>query len=109
MANLMVQENDNGVTFTAKVVPGSSRTAISGLYDEMLKVKVSAAPEKGKANLCLIEFLAKKLGVSKKNVSIISGQTNPVKNVQILGISKESLLEKLGLTNKNYNGDLGDL
>jgi len=97
VANLMIQEVNGGVVFAAKIVPGSSRTSACGLLNGMLKIKISAAPEKGKANRALVGFLAKKLGVKKKAVSIISGQTNPVKQVQVLGISTETLLKKLNL------------
>jgi uncharacterized protein (TIGR00251 family) len=92
-----IQDIEGGVVFTAKVVPRSSKTAVCGLFGEMVKFKVAAPPEKGKANQALIEFLAKKLGVKKSDISIVSGQTNPVKQVQVLGISIESLLEKLNL------------
>jgi uncharacterized protein (TIGR00251 family) len=81
----------------AKIVPGSSKTAICGLLDGMIKFKVSVPPQKGKANQFLIEFLAKRLGVKKNAVSIISGLTSPVKQVQVLGMSGERLLEKLNL------------
>jgi len=93
----MIQEADGGVVFAANIVPGSSRTGVCGLLNGMLKIKISAAPEKGKANQALVGFLAKKLGVKKNAVSIISGQTNPVKQVQVLGISTETLLKKLNL------------
>ena len=89
--------------FTAKVVPGSNRTAVCGLLDEILKIKVSAAPERGKANQCLIELLAKQLGVKKNAVSIIFGKTKPIKRVQVSGISPETLLKKLNL-NKRGSG-----
>ena len=103
MTNPHIQELDGGIVFTAKVVPGSSgQTRFCGLLDGMLKIKVSAAPEKGKANKCLQEFLARKLDVRKNTVSIISGQTNPVKRVQVLGITIETLLEKFGLNKKNF-------
>jgi uncharacterized protein (TIGR00251 family) len=95
MADLTIENVDGGVVFGAKIVPGSSRTRISGILDGKLKVKISAAPEKGKANQHLIEFLAKELGVKKTAVSIISGQTNPIKQIQISGISSDELLEKL--------------
>ena len=98
MANPVIQEVDGGVVFAAKVVPGSSgQTRICGLLDGMLKVKVSAAPERGKANQCLLKFLAKQLGVKKNALSIISGKTSPVKHVQVLSISADTLLKKLGL------------
>jgi len=98
MSNLTVQEVDDCVAFVVKVVPGSSGpTRICGLLDRMLKVKVSAAPEKGKANQCLLKFLAKQLGVKKNAVSIIWGKGSPVKHVQVSGISADTLLKKLGL------------
>ncbi len=84
---LEIKEVEGGVVFTVKVVPGSSRTAIAGVLDGMLKVKIAAQPEKGKANKSVIDFLAKKLGVRKNAVAIVRGQTNPVKTVQVDGIS----------------------
>jgi len=95
LSELVIQEADGGVVFGVKVVPGSSRTAIAGTLDGMLKVKISAAPEKGKANKCLIEFLAKQLGVKKNAVSISSGRTSAVKQIKIAGISTDTFLYKL--------------
>jgi uncharacterized protein (TIGR00251 family) len=101
MAEATIKEVEGAVVFTAKIVPGSSKTAVCGLHDGMLKIKVSAAPEKGKANRYLIEFLAKQLGVKKNAISIISGRTNPVKKMQVLGISAEVLLKKLNLNTQD--------
>ncbi len=98
MANLTIQEGREGIVFTAKIVPGSSGlTRICGLLDGMLKIKVSAPPEKGKANQCLLKFLAKELGVKKSAVAILSGQTSPLKRVQVSGICADELLRKLNL------------
>lgn len=72
--------------FTVKVVPGSSRTVYCGLHDGMYKIRLAAAPEKGKANKALIDYLAGLLAVKKNAVSIASGQTSPVKQIQIEGI-----------------------
>ena len=97
MVKPAIQEGSGGVIFTAKVVPGSSRTAVAGVLADMVKVRVAAAPEKGKANQCLVAFLANQLGVRKNAVEIVSGQTQPVKRVRVAGISAAELLEKLGL------------
>ena len=102
MGNLALEENNEGVIFKAKIVPGSSGpTRICGLLDEALKIKVSAAPEKGKANQCLIKFLAEQLGVKKNAVSIISGTTGPVKHVQISGMNADTLSKKLNLNKQD--------
>jgi len=104
MGNLAIEEHNEGAVFTAKIVPGSSGpTRICGLLNEMLKVKVSAAPEKGKANKCLIEFLAEQLGVKKNTVSIISGTTSPIKRVKVSGMSADTLLKKLNLNEQGLS------
>jgi hypothetical protein len=98
MSELKVDKFDEGVVFVVKVVPGSSGpTRICGLLDNMLKIKISAPPERGKANQCLLKFLAKQLGVKKNAVSIISGKNSPFKYVQASGISVDTLLKKLNL------------
>jgi uncharacterized protein (TIGR00251 family) len=96
-----ILENAEGVVFTAKIVPGSSRTAVAGILGDMIKIRVAAAPEKGKANECLIAYLAKELDVKKNAVEILSGHTNPVKQVRIAGISAGALLDGLGLSKPN--------
>lgn len=102
MTNLTIQESDEGVVFTAKIVPGSSgSTRICGLLDGMLKVKVAAPPEKGKANQCLLKFLAKELGLKKNAISILSGKTNPIKHIQAVGLSTKMLLDRLNLTKQD--------
>jgi hypothetical protein len=95
MEQVKIQQVNNAVVFSVKVVPRSSKTAIAGVLGGMLKVKLSAAPEKGKANQALVEFLAETLGIKKNSIKITSGQTSPVKTIQITGISVESLLNKL--------------
>jgi uncharacterized protein (TIGR00251 family) len=97
MAEIVIREVDGDVVFTVKVVPGASRTGVCGLLDGKMKIQLSAAPEKGKANQCLIEFLAKRLGVKKNAVSIVSGWSSPLKSVKVSGISAETLAEKFNL------------
>jgi uncharacterized protein (TIGR00251 family) len=92
-----IQEDAGGVIFTAKIVPGSSRTIVAGVLDDMIKVRVAAPPEKGKANQALVAYLADELGVKKNQIDILSGQTNPVKQVRVAGISAATLLARLGL------------
>jgi uncharacterized protein len=96
MEQLKIQQAGNSVIFSVKVVPRSSKTSIAGILGGMLKVKLAAAPEKGKANESLVEFLADTLGVKKNTIIITSGLTSPVKTIQIAGVSAESILQKLG-------------
>lgn len=69
-----------------KVVPKSSKTELAGhLPDGTWRVKVAAAPEKGKANRALCAFLAEHFGVAQSKVRIVSGETARVKRIQIDG------------------------
>ncbi|MHC4551905.1 MAG: DUF167 domain-containing protein [Planctomycetota bacterium] len=74
-----------------KVVPGSSRTEIAGVYGDMLKIKVAAPPEKGKANKELLDFLAKQLGLRKNALHIESGQTSCVKQIRLEGANNDDV------------------
>ena len=72
------------LTLNLKVIPKSSKNEIVGLLDDgSLKVKIAAAPEKGKANAAICAFLAKEFGVAKKNVEILRGETSALKQVLI--------------------------
>lgn len=85
MGDFFLNQTEQGVEIRVKVVPGSSKTQIMGTLGEMLKIKIAAPPEKGKANKSLIAFLAKLLGLKKNDIEIVSGKTNPVKVLRISG------------------------
>lgn len=71
-----------------KVVPRSSRNQIVGRENDVFKIKLTAPPVEGKANKALREFLAKRLGLAKGGVEIISGERSRQKLVRIHGRSK---------------------
>ena len=72
-----------------KVAPRSARTEfVEKMDDETLKIRLKAVPEKGRANIELIRFLAKTLNVRKDEVLIISGQTDTRKLVKIPDTAK---------------------
>ena len=92
---LAIQQRGEGVSFTVKVVPNSSRNAIVGLLGTALKVNISAVAEKGKANQGLIKLLGRVLGCPKSAFSIISGSTRSQKEVFVDKITITTLKSKL--------------
>ena len=67
-----------------KVIPKSAKNQVVDIMnDETIKIRIKAAPEKGKANEELIKFLSEELGVLEKNVLIISGAHEPLKLVKV--------------------------
>ena len=83
MVELNIQQVNNDAVFQVKIVASSSRTAVAGQLDGMLKIKVAAPPENGKANRAIVKFLAAELGVKKKQVVIASGLTSTIKQIRI--------------------------
>ncbi|MBL4702640.1 MAG: DUF167 domain-containing protein [Phycisphaeraceae bacterium] len=77
------------VCLQLKVVPGASRTKITGLLGDRLKVTVAAPPEDGKANKVICQLLAKKFSVTNRDVTVVRGTANPFKTVQLSGLTYE--------------------
>ena len=88
---MTVNKGSPGIRLAVKVTPHAGRNEITGFKDGVLQVKVAAAPEKGKANKELTDFLAEKLGIKKSSVFIIKGQTSRYKVLFIQGISDDAL------------------
>lgn len=80
---------------TIKVVPGSSRDEIAGWLGETLKLRVSAPPERGRANAAVLELVAAALGVPRDSVRIVAGHGSARKILEISGLSEAELRERL--------------
>jgi uncharacterized protein (TIGR00251 family) len=90
-----LSEVTGGVRIAIKVVPGASRDRIVGVLGDSLKVAVSKPPAGGAANAAVVKLLAEALGVPAGHVTIVRGQTNPRKEVQIEGISAAELANRI--------------
>jgi len=86
LTKFLIDLHKNGVVYLrVKVLPKSPQNKIVEiLVDETIKIRIQAAPEKGRANQALIKFLSQEFNVSAKNVTIISGQTTPVKLIKVI-------------------------
>ncbi len=80
---------------TVKVVPGASQDRVVGWLGEALKIRVSAQPEKGKANSAVIALLADFLKIPARSIKVASGQTSRAKIIEFRGISNAELEKKL--------------
>jgi len=80
---------------SVKVVPGASREGIVGWLGDDLKVRVSAPPEKGKANAAVGKLLAITLKLAKEDVQIVTGQSSSRKVFEFATLDDEELRERL--------------
>ncbi len=89
----------DGVIVTVKLTPRARQEGIDGLADEpavegarpVLRVRVTAAPEDGKANAALIALLAKAWRLPKTAFSIAAGDTSRLKRLHIAGVPDDLL------------------
>ncbi|MCY1035423.1 DUF167 domain-containing protein [Corallococcus sp. BB11-1] len=75
-----------GVELTVLVQPRASRTKVVGEHDGQLKIQLAAPPVDGEANAALLEFIAKKLGVPKRQVTLTAGDTSRRKRLKVQGV-----------------------
>ena len=78
----------------ARVTPRASRDAIES-DGKRLIAWVTAAPDGGKANAAVEALLAKRLGVAKRDVAIVSGRKSRDKRIRIDGMSAAAVFECL--------------
>lgn len=92
---IAVEEIENGISFTVRVVPRASKSEIVGEHAGSLKIRVSSPPVDGAANVELVKILAKNLGVSRADIAIVAGLTSKTKRIKIANLSQLMLREKL--------------
>lgn len=83
------------VKLKLKVVPGASREGVDGWLGEALKLRVRAAPEKGRANAAVEKVLAAALDLPARQVRIVAGLTSSAKVAEIEGLSQDEVLRRL--------------
>lgn len=93
---LNITEKDGAITFDVRVVPRASKSEIVGEHDGALKVRIASPPVDGAANSELIRLFAKKFGVSKSDISILSGESSKNKRIMIANLSQLSFDEVIG-------------
>lgn len=92
---IKLESHADGVILPVRAHAGARQNAILGEREGALRVAVTAAPEKGKANSAIIAVLSKALGVSKSSLELIAGDTSPQKRFLIHGATVHSLAATL--------------
>jgi hypothetical protein len=88
---IKTREMEYRIVVSVKVQPNSSKDRVVGEYADQIKIAVTVAPEKGKANKAVIKLFAKLLGIKNSDVQIISGETSRDKELFIRNITEEDL------------------
>ena len=79
-----------------KVVPKSSKSLVAGSVGDVLKVCVTAPPERGKANAEVESVLSQVLGIPTGWVHVIAGKTSSRKVIEVTGLDEAEVHRRLG-------------
>jgi uncharacterized protein (TIGR00251 family) len=82
-----LQPRGEGVVLALHIQPGAKKTELAGRHGDALKIRLAAPPVDGKANECLIAFLAERLSLPRAALVLVSGQTSRAKRVAVAGAS----------------------
>ena len=91
-------------TLAIKAIPNAPRSAVAGWLGEALKVKVKAPPVEGRANDALCEFLADELGLPRRAVTVLRGDTSRLKLIRIESLSEAEVRARLSLAGNSHAG-----
>jgi uncharacterized protein len=85
------------VLLSVRVTPRAGRTAIAGMREGVLHVKLAAAPVEGAANATLIDLLSRQLRIPKRSLRIATGERSRTKTVEISGLTDEEVRARLAV------------
>ncbi len=92
---IAITGHDRGCVLTVKAQPGARQSGVLGERNGALRVAVTAAPERGKANEAIVGVLAGALGCKRSQISLLSGETSRDKRFLIEGMTPEDVLSTL--------------
>ncbi len=90
-----LERHAEGTVVAVRAQPGARRNEIRGEQDGALKVCVTAAPEKGKANKAIVAVLSKSLSLRKSQIELIAGETARRKRFLVRGIDLDELARRI--------------
>lgn len=79
------------VSLHLKAKPNARANQLLVGPDGTVTVRLQAPAHDGKANACLLNYLATVFGVSKSNITLVSGHTSPFKKVAIEAVDEPTL------------------
>lgn len=93
-SKLQLEPDPRGVILSVRAHAGARRNAIVGVREGMVRIAVSEAPEKGKANKAIVVVLSKALGISKSAIVLVSGATSSRKRFLIVDSDADAVHER---------------
>jgi uncharacterized protein len=78
-----LRASGDGFSIEVHVQPGARRSQVVGVHGDRLKVAVQAPPTEGRANMAVVELIAKRLDCRPSAVQVAAGASSRDKRLQI--------------------------
>jgi uncharacterized protein (TIGR00251 family) len=87
--------SNGGVDLLLHCQPGAKVSRVVGEHDGRLKLALNAPAIENRANDVLVAWLADRLSVPRRQVELVSGQTNRKKRVRLAGVTAQAVVAVL--------------
>ena len=84
-------------TLKIHLQPRASRNEVLGFNEDVLRIRVTAPPEGGKANEAMLTLIAERLGVAKSRIELLKGRASRKKLIAIERVTHHDLCQRLGV------------
>lgn len=92
-----------------RVSPGAGRTALVGRHGDAWKVRVTEAPERGRANEAVLRLLAEALALPRGALTLVSGHGAREKIVELTGVGPALIERRLASAAEAVRSGAGGL
>lgn len=80
---------------TLRIAPGARRSEVVGRHGAAIRIKVAAPPMDGKANAALLAFLAERLQIAPRSLTLAAGEKSRDKVVEVQGLTLQEAETRL--------------
>ena len=95
LSMIKLEPHADGVILSVRANAGAKKNAVTGEHDGAVKISVTQAPEKGKANKAIVEVICKSLGLKRSQVELLSGETSSHKKFLLRGAQPADIIRRL--------------
>jgi len=92
---IRLESSSEGTIVPVRAHAGARRTGLRNLYDGALRIDVTAAPEKGKANQAIVALLSDLFELPKSAIQLVGGASSPRKKFLFYGLSEKQVHERV--------------
>ena len=92
---IALEPHPEGTILPVRAHAAAGRNEVRGEQAGMLKVSVTQAPEKGKANKAIITLLSETLTLRKSQIELVAGATLHNKRFLVRRVTPQQLSEKI--------------